>query len=121
MTTEVSHGSSDRGEKTVSFIIDGESYETDQREWTPNDLMRQFAEKDPGVFYLVEIHGNTTKSYKDSGSDPIKIQPHDRFQTINIGPMPVSDGRPATGVQAFMAGLVALGFSSSNSKWPFGF
>lgn len=97
MTTEISgisrdphhqHGHHPRPE--IHFFVDGEPFETVQREWTPNAIIRKFGEKDPATHYLVRIEGQHRQSYEGKGEDPIEIHNGERFQIVSTGPTPVS-------------------------------
>ncbi len=94
----------------IHFTVDGEPYESTQRELTPNEIIKRFAQKDPATHYLVQIEGHHQESYKDKGDVPIKMHDGMKFQVISTGPTPVSDPN-ATGAQAFASGLVGLGYS----------
>lgn len=74
----------------IHFFVDGEPHETDQRDWTPNQIIREFGEKDPATHYLVRIEGHDRISYQGKGDDPIKIHDGERFQIVSTGPTPVS-------------------------------
>jgi hypothetical protein len=95
----------------IHFEVDGDPYTTEQRVWTPNEIIRKFGERDPAANYLVRIEGDHTISFQDKGDIPIELHDCERFQIIAIGPTPVSDGTKLTGVAAFNAGLSALGYS----------
>ena len=74
----------------IHFTVDGEPYETLERELTPNDILTKFAEKDPATNYLVQIQGQHRISYQGKGDEPIKMHEGMRFQVISTGPTPVS-------------------------------
>jgi hypothetical protein len=74
----------------IHFFVDGEPHETDQRDWTPNEIIRQFGEKDPSTHYLVRIEDQHRISYQGKGDEPIKIHEGERFQIVSTGPTPVS-------------------------------
>jgi hypothetical protein len=74
----------------IHFTVDGEPYETPERELTPNDILTKFAEKDPATNYLVQIQGQHRISYQGKGDEPIKMHEGMRFQVISTGPTPVS-------------------------------
>ena len=50
-------------------------------------------------------------SFQGKGAIPIRIHEGERFQIISIGPTPVSDINVGTGVDGFLRGLTALGYS----------
>lgn len=93
----------------IHFTVDGEPFETAQREMTPNEIIRRFAERDPATNYLVQIQGHHQVSYKDKGDEPINMHEGMKFQVISTGPTPVSDDE-AAGAGAFARGLVDLGY-----------
>ena len=93
----------------IHFTVDGEPYETTERELTPNEIIRQFAKMDPVTHYLVQIQGNHKESFQGKGDIPIKMHNEMNFQVISTGPTPVSDVT-VTGPAAFCRGLVALGY-----------
>lgn len=74
----------------IHFFVDGEPYETDQREWTPNEIIKTFGDKDPATHYLVRIEGHHRHSYEGKGNEPIKIHDGEKFQIVSTGPTPVS-------------------------------
>jgi hypothetical protein len=74
----------------IHFSVDGEPHETVERELTPNEILKKFAEKDPATHYLVQIQGNHRISYQGKGDEPIKMHEGMRFQVISTGPTPVS-------------------------------
>ena len=100
-----------RRHHVIHFSVDGEPFETKQVEWTPNDIIRKFGERDPATNYLVEIEGRHKVSFQGKGDIAIKLHDCERFQIISIGPTPVSDGTTCTGVEFFIAGLKTLGYS----------
>ena len=95
----------------IHFSVDGEDYETTQREWTPNAIIKEFGGRDPATNYLVRIEGKHKISYEGKGNTPIHLHDCERFQIISTGPTPVSDGSARTGVDAFVVGLKALGYT----------
>ena len=94
----------------IHFTVDGEPYETERREWTPDEIITKFAEKDPSTNYLVQIEGNHKKSFQGEGNNTFELHEGARFQVISTGPTPVSDGRTTNSVGLFFAGLQALGY-----------
>jgi hypothetical protein len=60
---------------------------------------------------LVQIHGNERISYRDHPDIPIELKNGMKFQTVSLGPTPVSDGSgPQAGPAFFLAGLAEAGF-----------
>ena len=74
----------------IHFTLDGEPYETRERDLTPNEIISRFAQKDPATHYLVQIEGHHRISYEGKGDEPIKIQNEMRCQVLSTGPTPVS-------------------------------
>ncbi len=95
----------------IHFSVDGESYETKDREMTPDEIIREYGGKDPTSNYLVQIEGGHKISYKDKGSESIKLHNGMQFQIISTGPTPVSDGPIRTGIELFISELRDLGYS----------
>ena len=77
----------------IHFTVDGEPHVTDKRELTPDEIIREYGERDPAKNYLVQIIGGQKESYQGNGHVPIKMHDGMRFQIICVGPMTVSDGR----------------------------
>ncbi len=80
-------------EHEIHFTVDGEPYETEKQEMTPDEIIREFGGKDPAANYLVQIKGNHKDSYEGKGSEPIKLHNNMKFQIISTGPTPVSEAR----------------------------
>jgi hypothetical protein len=74
----------------IHFFVDGEPHETDKRDLTPNEIIKDFGEKDPATHYLVRIEGHHRISYEGKGNEPIKLHDGERFQIVSTGPTPVS-------------------------------
>ena len=74
----------------IHFFVDGEPHETNQRQWTPNEIIKEFGEKDPATNYLVRIGGPHPISYQGKGDEPIEIHDGEKFQIVSTGPTPVS-------------------------------
>jgi hypothetical protein len=72
------------------FSVDGEPFESDQHEWTPDAIIIKFGEKDPKTNYLVRIDGHHPHSYQGKGDERIEIHNGERFQIVSTGPTPVS-------------------------------
>lgn len=96
----------------IHFVLDGEEEETERREITPNEIISEYGRKDPANYYLVQIeHQQQKVSYQDRGGELIKLHNGMQFQIISLAPTPVSDGPIHTGVDVFVEGLKALGYS----------
>jgi hypothetical protein len=100
-----------RRSHVIHFNVDGEEFETKQREWTPNQIIKDFGERDPATNYLVEIEGHSKKSFEGKGTVPIELHDCERFQIVSTGPTPVADGSDLVGMELFVAGLRKLGYS----------
>ena len=74
----------------IHFFVDGEPHETDRRELTPNQIIKEFGQKDPATRYLAQIDGQRRISYQGKGDEPIKLHNGERFQIVSTGPTPVS-------------------------------
>lgn len=93
--------------REIHFSVDGEDFETCRREWTPNEIIKDFGKKDPATNYLVAIHSTHNVSDQGKGGEKIEIHECEAFQIVSTGPTPVSD---ATGSAEFSAGLRDLGY-----------
>jgi hypothetical protein len=78
-------------QRQTHFKVDGEPYTTLAKELTPNEIIKDFAGKDPASHYLVQIQGHEKISFEGRGEVPIKLHDGMRFQVISTGPTPVSD------------------------------
>lgn len=96
--------------REVHFIVDGEPYKTKAEELTPNVILRDFAGRDPAKYYLVRLEGAHKESYQGRGDEPIKMRNGMRFQSMYVGPTPVSDDTGSSGFRTFREGLRSLGF-----------
>jgi len=92
----------------IHFSVDGEPFETTKHELTPNQIIKQYGEKDPATNYLIQIKGNEKISYQGKGDEEIKLHDCMSFQVVSTGPTPVSD---AVGGTAFVTGLTELGYN----------
>ncbi len=79
-----------KGKPTIEFEIDGEVYETRERDLTAEEVLG-YAGKGFGSHYLVELlgRGGQQREYR-SPSDPVKVHPGSRFLTVSTGPTPVT-------------------------------
>jgi hypothetical protein len=108
---DAGHSHDKHEDHEIHIWVDGERFETRNREMTPNEIIRTFGGGlDPATHYLVRIGGHDPENFKDKGDIPIHLHDGDRFQIISIGPTPVSDGTETTGVAAFLRGLRELGY-----------
>ena len=74
---------------TVHYTVDDEPQETTEHTLTPVQIMTN-AGIDSASHYLVELVGNTRKSYKESPTEPIHMHEHQKFATQFTGEVPVS-------------------------------
>jgi hypothetical protein len=75
----------------IHFKVDGEPYTTLATQLTPNEIIKDFAGRDPATHYLVQIEGHKKVTYEGKGEIPIEMHDGQRFQVISTGPTPVSD------------------------------
>ena len=76
----------------IHFKVDGEKYETCEKHLTPNQIIRDFAERDPATHYLKELAPHE-RSFKGEGDKKIEMRDGMEFVVMATGPMTVSDGR----------------------------
>ena len=81
--------SADSHDHTIEYTVNGEPLVTTERTLTPVQIMQQ-AGVDIETNYLVELVGNTQKSYQGKPQEPIHMHPKMKFITIFTGPTPVS-------------------------------
>lgn len=97
----------------IHFTVDGEPCETEKREMTPNEIIREFGNgQDATTHYLIQLKGHEKISYQGKGNEPVKLHDGMQFQIVSLGPTPVSDGPIVRGVPAFVEGLRGLGYAS---------
>jgi hypothetical protein len=96
--------------KIIHFLVDGEKYETEQREWTPNAIIKQFTGLDVATHYLVETDPHHQANFQGKGTVPFELHDCASFQVISVGPATVSDGTARSGVACFITGLASLGY-----------
>ena len=79
-----------KGKPTIEFTVDGEDYETRERDLTAEDILG-YAGKNFGTHYLVELlgRGGQQREYR-SASDAVEMHPGSRFLTVSTGPTPVT-------------------------------
>ncbi len=81
---------SDRTKSVFEYTVDDEPQSTDQHTLTPNQILTR-AGIDPATHYLVEIVGNTQRSYQGKPDVPIHMHQHMKFVSVFTGPTPVSE------------------------------
>jgi len=105
------HSNTDNSHHQIIHIsVDGEKYEAIRKMMTPNEIIREFGQKDSALHYLVQIHGNEKNSYEGSGETQIELHNGMRFQIISMAPCTVSD-ISRTGIETFIHGLTELEYS----------
>lgn len=79
-----------KGKPAIVFEIDGEVYETRERDLTAGDILG-YARKGFGTHYLVELlgKGGQQREYRRA-SDAVKVHPGSRFLTVSTAPTPVA-------------------------------
>jgi hypothetical protein len=77
--------------RLIHFKVEGESYETDRHELTPDQILREYGQRDPATNYLSEIKpAGEKESFQGKGAVPIKMHDGMRFLIFSVGPMTVS-------------------------------
>ena len=71
------------------YTVDDEPQSTSEHTMTPTEILSN-AGIDPATHYLVEIVGNTQKSYKDKPNEPIHMHEHMKFLSVATSSTPVS-------------------------------
>lgn len=95
----------------IHIVVDGEHERTTERALTARQIIRLFTGRSVDQVYLVQIEGHERESYRDRLDEPIKLHDGMRFQTVSLGPTPVSDGmQHMTGLARFVRELEGLGY-----------
>lgn len=71
------------------YTVDDESQSTTELALTPVQILEQ-AGIDPANHYLIEIRGDTQKSYEDEPDTEIHMHEKMKFISVSTGPTPVS-------------------------------
>ena len=87
--TETAENKPGKPDHSVEISIDGESYTAPEKEMVADDILR-LAGIDPSENYLVEKHGREQESYKDRGSDIVKLHEKETFISVPTGDVTVS-------------------------------
>lgn len=96
----------------IHIFVDGEKEDTTESSLTAAQIIALFTSRDSTQTYLVSIHGDARESYEGRADVPIELKNGMRFQTVSLGPTPVSDGSHTTvGAAFFMDGLRELGYN----------
>lgn len=112
MSTDKQAKDNEPAPREIHIFVDGEKEDTTENSLTAAEIIASFTERDATQTYLVRIHGNDRESFEGRANEPIELKNGMRFQTVSLGPTPVSDGSPAVaGVAFFVEGLKRLGYS----------
>ena len=75
--------------KPIHFTIDGQPFETDDREQLASVLLTKYAKVDPANYQLGELEGHDPKPKLYTSDEIVHMRPGARFVTVRIGPGPV--------------------------------
>lgn len=89
MQTTAETKNAKKHEPVFDYTVDDEPQTTTEHTLTPTAILRN-AGIDPATHYLVEIVGNTQKSYKDTPNEPIHMHEHMKFVSVFTGSTAVS-------------------------------
>ncbi len=79
----------DKSKPVFEYTVDDEPQSTSEHVLTPREILRN-AGIDPDAHYLVQLVGNTQKSYKDKPEEQIHMHQHMTFISVATGSTPVS-------------------------------
>ncbi|OZB41960.1 MAG: hypothetical protein B7X46_14740 [Thiomonas sp. 15-66-11] len=105
------HQHDDEHSRVIHINVDGEQEEAKSPTMTAAKIISEYTPYTTANHYLVQVHGHERISYQSDPNTPIELRNGMRFQTVSLGPTPVSDGTPATGAQAFSSGLQLMGYT----------
>lgn len=96
-TDQEPHGSShvdppqlsDKPDKPVEILFDGEPLRLPAGDTTPNEILT-VAGLDPATNYLVLIQGRHQVSYQSRGDEQIHVHKDESFIALSTGPTPTS-------------------------------
>lgn len=71
------------------IFVDGEKWNPPGHTMTPNDIIGQATTLDVATHYLVRTNRGR-EDYKDKGGTAIELKKADRYQTVSLGPTPLS-------------------------------
>lgn len=74
---------------TIEFKVDDETVSTEEKELSA-DAILVLAGLDPTTRYLVRLFGKNQESFKDRGTEMIKVHPNQEFLSVGFGPTPLS-------------------------------
>lgn len=104
------HQRHDEHARSIHINVDGEPVKAKAPIMTAAQIMEEYTPYTTANHYLVRVHGRERYSYQSDPNMPIELHDGMRFQTVSLGPTPVSDGAPLVGVQAFLSGLQRMGY-----------
>lgn len=93
---------------TFAIYVDGEQYVVPKDPQTASQLLTLVG-LNPAEYYLKEIHGRASESYKDRAAEPIHLHENARFCSVFMGATTVSDGGSRKGASLFAEQLRQLG------------
>lgn len=96
--------------RVIHINVDGEPVTASSPTMTAAQIMSEYTPCSTANHYLVQVHGRERISYQSDPDTPIELRDGMRFQTVSLGPTPVSDGTPLTGGQVFLTGLQRMGY-----------
>ena len=89
MQTTIETKTAKKSGPVFDYTVDDEPHSTTEHTLTPTEILSN-AGIDPAKHYLVQIVGNTQKSYKDTPNEPIHMHEHMKFVSVFTGSTPVS-------------------------------
>lgn len=73
----------------VEIVFDDETLTVPDKDTTPNALL-ELAGLDPAQHYVVELQGRNRISFKDRGTEPIKVHDGQQLVSVSTQPTPTS-------------------------------
>lgn len=104
------HQHHDEHARAIHINVDGEPVEAKSPTMTAAQIMEAYTPYTTANHYLVQVHGRERTSYQADPNVPIELRNGMRFQTVSLGPTPVSDGTSLVGAQTFLIGLQRMGY-----------
>lgn len=74
---------------TFDYTVDDEPQSTTAHELTPTQILSN-AGIDASNHYLVQLDGNSKKSYENKPNETIHMHEHMKFIAVSVAPTPVS-------------------------------
>jgi hypothetical protein len=78
-----------QGNPVFHYTVDGEAQETSEHTLTPEQILEN-AGIDSKLHYLVQLVGNTQKSYEGKPKEEIHMHQKIEFISVAVGPTPTS-------------------------------